>query len=157
MVATIRVALWFAGAAMAAAGARAGTVWQAVELGHSEMAIWTEPQTRVYRDAGSFRSAWSQLYPVAGLRPVLPAIDFRTRRVIITSVGTKPTGGYRLTLEDGQAMRNSAVLTVTIHTPPRNCAVTQELTMPAIAIATPLSPVRFRIIYHERADSALCG
>lgn len=152
-----RFALWFAGAGAVVAGVPVAPNWHAAELGHSQMAIWTAPQTLVYRDAGIFRAAWVQLYPVTGSRPALPAVDFGKWRVIIAAVGNKPTGGYFLTLEHGQVVRDSALLTVTVHTPPKNCGVTEELTRPAIAIATPLTPVPFRIIFHERADSARCN
>lgn len=152
-----RLALWFTGAGIAVAGAHHAADWHAAELGHSQLAIWTAPQTLVYRDSGSFRTAWAQLYPVAGSRPALPAVDFAKWRVIIAAIGTKPTGGYSLTLERGQVVRDSALLTMTIHTPPKNCGVTEELTRPAVAIATPTTPVPFRIILQERADSARCN
>jgi hypothetical protein len=153
----IRFGLWFAAVGIVAAGARTIPAWHAAELGHSQVAIWTAPQTLVYRDSGSFRAAWVQLFPVAGLRPAMPAIDFGTWRVIIASVGTKPTGGYYLSLERGQVVRDSALLTVIVHTPPRNCGVTEELTQPAIAIATPIAPIPFRIAFHESAGRARCN
>ena len=157
MVAAQRFVLWLVGAGIAAAGAHRSASWHATELGHSQQAVWVSPQTLVYRDSGSFRSAWTQMYPVAGMRPALPLVDFTKWRAIVIAVGTKPTGGYHLSLERGQTVRDSALLTVTLHTPAKGCGVTQELTTPAVAVATPITPAPFRVIVHERADSALCN
>jgi PrcB C-terminal len=157
MVAAHRFALWLAGAGIATAGAHGSSGWHAAELGHSQQAVWASPQTLVYRDSGSFRSAWTQMYPAAGLRPALPLVDFTKWRVIIVAVGTKPNGGYHLSLERGQTARDSALLTLTLHTPAKGCGVSEELTTPAVAVATPIAPAPFRIIFHERADSAHCN
>ncbi|MGH7593162.1 MAG: protease complex subunit PrcB family protein [Gemmatimonadales bacterium] len=151
------LALWLAGAGLAAAGAGAVPRWHAAELGHGQQAVWTMPQILIYRDSASFRSAWGQLFPAAVSRPALPAVDFAKWRVILIAAGTKPTGGYYLTLASGQLVRDSAVVTVTVHTPAPDCGVTEALTSPAVAIAMPIVPAPFRIVFHERADSARCN
>ena len=151
-----QAAIWCTGMSLALAGVPPGTSWHAAELGHGESSVWAATATTVYRDPAAFRAGWAQLYPVAAFRPALPAVDFTKWRVVIAAIGTRPTGGYFLTLERGQVVSDSAVLMVTLHAPPKGCAVTEELTRPAIAIATPLAPAPFRIIFAERTDSTRC-
>jgi len=153
----LRVLSGVASVLLATASAVLPGDWRARELGHSEQAAWDMAQTLVYRDSARFRAAWVQLYPIAASRPALPLVDFTKWRVLIIVAGTKPTGGYSLTLESGRTVHDSALITVTLHTPPRGCGVIEQLTTPAVAIATLNSPAPFRIIFHERADSVHCN
>jgi len=135
----------------------AGTpAWRARELGHSEIAAWDSSQNVVIRDAARFRDAWTQLFPVSAQRPALPLVDFAKWRVIVVASGTRLTGGYRLALDSGRVVRDSAMIFVTLRTPARGCAVAEQLTTPAVAIATPVQPAAYRIIFHERADNSRC-
>ena len=115
------------GAALALAAVMATAPWRAVELGRSQQASWTEPHVTAYRDSTAFRAAWIQLFPIGSTRPSAPRIDFRKSRVIIVATGTKPTGGYRLSLASARATRDSAFISVTLYTPPRGCGVTEQL------------------------------
>jgi len=140
-----------------AIGAIVAMAWHASELGHSGQSKWDTAQTLVYRDSAAFRGAWTQLYPIASMRPALPAIDFTKYRVLIVAAGNRPTGGFRMALSEGHLAGDTALVTVTMFTPPAGCGVTQEITTPAIAIATPKFPASFRIITRTRADTVRCN
>ncbi len=131
--------------------------WHASELGHSPRSNWSAPQTLVYRDSAAFRGAWMQLFPAPSLRPALPAIDFAKYRVVIVASGSRPTGGYRLALDEGHVVGDTALIGITAFTPPAGCGVTQELTAPAVAIAVPSSPTGFRITTRARPDTVRCN
>lgn len=131
--------------------------WQATELAHSAMSGWSTAQTLVVQDSAAFVRAWEQLYPIASFRPTLPPMDFAKNRVFIVAAGTKPTGGHRLALSGAEVVGDSALISVTLFTPPPGCSVSEALTTPALAIAVPVTPIPFRIIFHERADTVRCN
>jgi hypothetical protein len=134
-----------------------GVPWHAAELGHSARSNWSMPQTLVYRDSVAFRGAWTQLFPISSLRPALPAIDFTEYRVLIVASGSRPTGGYRLALDEGHVVGDTALITITAFSPPAGCGVMQEITAPAVAIAVPSSPAGYRIITRTRPDTVRCN
>jgi hypothetical protein len=144
-------------AILVAAATFIGVPWHATEIGRSPQGKWTTPQTLVYQDSAAFRDAWAQLFPVPSLRPALPAIDFSRYRVFIVASGARPTGGFRMALDEGHVVGDSALITVNLFSPPAGCAVTQEITTPAVAIAALNSPAAFRIITRTRPDTLRCN
>lgn len=145
------------GMLLLAAGAIAGAPWHASELGRSARTSWSTPQTLVYRDNAAFRAAWAQLFPVPSMRPALPAVDFRKYRVFIVTAGNRGSGGYRLVLDEGHVVGDTAQITVTEYTPAPGCSYTQDITSPAVAIAAPRAPSGFRIVTHVRPDTVRCN
>ena len=135
----------------------ADTRWHAAELGHSAQSSWSEPQTLLVGDSATFRGAWDQLFPIPSMRPALPAVDFARYRVFVVAAGTRPTGGYRLALDEGHVVGDTALIAVNEVTPPAGCSVMQLITTPAVAIAVPNTPIGFRITTHVRPDSARCN
>ncbi len=131
--------------------------WRAAELGHSNQAEWTTPSVTPIGDAATFKAAWVQLYSVQAFRPAVPAVDFHSWRVILVALGSRPSGGYSARLDSARVVNDTAVIVVGVVTPPKGCAVSMELTTPAVAIATPAVPLPYRIVFHERADSARCN
>jgi hypothetical protein len=135
----------------------AAAPWHAAELGHSARSSWTTAQTLVYHDSAAFRGAWAQLFPVPTLRPALPAIDFTKSRIFVVAAGNRPTGGFRMALDEAHVAGDSALITVTLFTPPAGCGVMQEITAPAVAIAAPALPTAFRITTRTRPDTVRCN
>jgi hypothetical protein len=131
--------------------------WNVTELGHSTQSAWTAAQTIVVNDTVAFGHAWADLYSAASTRPPMPAVDFAKSRVVVVASGYRPTGGFRLALSDAHVAGDTAIITITLFTPPAGCAVTQQLTMPAIAIAMPVVPAQFRIVSSERPDTVRCN
>ena len=132
------------------------TVWRARELGHAGQSTWTVAGTTEIRNERSLDTAFSRLYPLAPSRPALPAIDFRHSRVLVIAIGTRPSGGYSARLDSARVVHDTAVINVGVVLPPKGCGVTTELTTPAVAIATPLTPAPYRIVLRERANTAQC-
>jgi hypothetical protein len=131
--------------------------WHASRLGVSSQSAWTHASVAEAHDSAALGRGWQQLFPLPSLRPALPVIDFTATHVIFIAAGTRPTGGYRFDLAGATVGRDTAVVTVTLFTPPPGCGVTQELTAPAMAIALPVTPGAFRIITRERRDTVRCN
>ncbi len=140
-----------------AAVVAAAAPWRAAELGASARSNWTTAQTLVYQDSAAFRGAWAQLYPVPALRPALPAVDFTKSRVLVVAAGNRPTGGFRVALDEAHVAGDSALITVNLFTPAAGCGVMQEITAPAVAIVAPVLPTAFRIITRTRPDTVRCN
>jgi len=130
--------------------------WSAVELGSSVRSAWTSPRQIIYSDSAAFRRGWSDLFSTASMRPALPVINFNALRVLVVAAGSKPSGGYTIRLDSARATRDSALIYVSLRTPPPGCGVTQEITSPAVAIAVPNVPKRLHVITRERPDSVRC-
>ncbi|MGH7582875.1 MAG: protease complex subunit PrcB family protein [Gemmatimonadales bacterium] len=130
--------------------------WGATEIGFSVQSTWTTRRTLTITDRATFRQRWSDLFAASAARPPLPVVPFATDRVIMIAAGTRPTGGYSLRLDSARVVRDSALIWLSLRTPPPGCGVTQELTAPAVAIALPRVPSAFRIITRERPDTARC-
>ncbi len=111
---------------------------------------------RIYRDSAAFAAGWDTLF-VDPSRPALPALSFATRRAVIVSAGTRTTGGFRMVRDTAWIGDDTLHLVVTVITPPPGCAVTQELTAPAIALAVPAAPRSVAVVRRERADTTHCS
>lgn len=155
MVAAMRsVTGFFAVAALLASIHAPG---HAVGLGVSGQSAWTHAQITETHDSAALRRSWQQLFPAPSLRPALPVVDFTATRVIFVAAGSRPTGGYRFELAGAAIRHDTAIVTLTLFTPPAGCGVTQELTAPAIAIALPTIPGPYRITTRERRDTVRCN
>jgi PrcB C-terminal len=130
--------------------------WGAIQLATSVRSGWTDPATVVITDSAGLRSGWARLFEGTSLRPPPPRIAFAKDRVVIVAAGTRPTGGFTLRFDSAAVVRDSALIWVTLHTPPPGCGVTQELTAPAVAIAMPREPAPLRVVTRERPDSVQC-
>ncbi len=148
MVGIVRLAAIVGGCSLA---------WSASELGHSTQSAWNTPRTIVVDDSAAFRLAWNGLYSEESPRPALPVVDFKQYHVFVIASGYKPTGGYRMALSGAHVVHDTALITVTLYTPPAGCGVTQQITTPAIAIAVPVKPALYRIISTERPDTVRCN
>lgn len=144
------------GMLLLAAGVIAGAPWHASELGRSARTSWSTKQTLVYHDSAAFRAAWAQLFPIASMRPALPAVDFTKYRAFIVAAGDRGSGGYRLSLGEGHVVGDTAQITVIEYTPAPGCSYTQDITSPAVAIAAPRAPAGFRIVTQVRPDTVRC-
>ncbi|MDX1617155.1 MAG: protease complex subunit PrcB family protein [Balneolaceae bacterium] len=87
-------------------------------------------QNRIIRDPVEFREVWNGLHEGQHPQPEVPAVDFTREMVVVTVMGTRPTGGYLSEITDVASA--SGVLGVrVVHTiPGDDCGVTAALTNP---------------------------
>ena len=143
-------------ALLLALGSSGPAPWRATELGFSTRSAWTAPGTMIIADAATFRRRWNELFAETTGRPPLPGVRFAADRVIMVAAGTRPSGGYSLRFDSAGVVRDSALIWLSLRTPPPGCGVTQELTAPAVAIMLPRAPAPLRVITRERPDTTRC-
>jgi hypothetical protein len=90
-----------------------------------------EPGVRVVRNAGE----WTEL--LAGFPGVQPsAIDFTTEMVVIVSLGSRPTSGYSVEIENVRARLNRLAIEA-VEVTPGKCLVAQVVTCPGAIVVAP--------------------
>jgi len=99
-----------------------------------------EAQNRVIRDAAVFGEFWNRLHEGQNPLPPVPEIDFSRDMVVVTVLGTKPTGGYDTEITEIAAGGGRVGILVTNGIPGSDCGVTTALTNP------------YHIVRLERSD-----
>ncbi len=88
-----------------------------------------QPENRkleVYTDQTSFDSSlYLFIQPPAEYK-----VDFSSRRVVLLSLGGRPTGGYSIAVDKIEDYGDFIKASIVIKKPGSNCAVTQALTSP---------------------------
>ena len=98
----------------------------------------------VLRTRPEWEAAWKTLAS-AQPTPPLPAVDFGREMVLVVSSGTRPTGGWSITIERVERVGEALHVSVLETSPGRYCMTAQVLTHPAAAVAVPrfAGPVTF--------------
>lgn len=96
-----------------------------------------EGTQRVLRDEEAFASFWERLHAGRDPVPDRPEVDFETRIVVAIVQGQRPTGGYRVEIDEVWASEDERQIQVqfTETVPGEGCAVTQALTSPYVLVA----------------------
>ena len=80
----------------------------------------------IYTDQASFDSSlYLFIQPIAEY-----IVDFSSRRVVLLSLGGRPTGGYSISVEKIEDYGDFIKAAIVIKKPGSNCVVTQALTSP---------------------------
>jgi hypothetical protein len=118
---------------------------------HSGM---TTPQRLVVRDTATWTELWPQI--VGSNRPIppVPAVDFSDDLVIVAAMGTKPTGGYSIDVDEVRVASEDAAISVQSRSPATGCLVTPLVTAPLSIVVVP----RFagRPTFVEHASQRTC-
>ena len=92
-----------------------------------------EPRQVVVRSAGE----WQELWKEHGARTPPPAVDFSKSNVVAVFLGSRPTGGYRVTITGATSEDGGVVVEYAERRPGRGDIVTQILTSPFHIVAIP--------------------
>ena len=100
----------------------------------------------VIADARSWAVTWAQLYACLRPQPALPAVDFRTERVVLVALGERNSGGYDIRIDSVVRFQRGRVTYVTATAPGHRCFTTQALTQPVdlIRLARDVGPMAFQ-------------
>jgi PrcB C-terminal len=82
------------------------------------------------RDQPSWQMLWSQMTADQIPAPQLPAVDFTKDVVLVAAAGTRPSGGYSISITDATGSAGAVTVNVTITSPGSTCAVTAVVTSP---------------------------
>jgi len=107
-------------------------------IAHSAYNGFDQSARTVIRDQESWQAAWTTLYiGMTPAPPAPPAVDFSRSTVILVALGTRPTGGFDITVS--RVARDAGVLyvEVTSTSPGDRCGTTQALTRPVDIVVVP--------------------
>jgi len=80
----------------------------------------------VFSDQTSFNTSFAQyVFSIAE-----HTVDFNTRRVVLLSMGSRPSGGYSIVVDSAEDFGDYVQLNITLSIPGNGCVVTLALTSP---------------------------
>lgn len=113
-----------------------------------------EDRTRlVIRDSATWAAAWIALVGSQRPRPAAPPIDFGRQMVLLSAAGTRPSGGFSISIDEYDAGPPPAAI-VTTTSPGSTCGVTAALTAPADVAIVPRTDAPLRWV--DRAATREC-
>jgi len=96
-----------------------------------------ERQRLAIDDAAEWRAFWNRVTSTTVPQPPVPEIDFASEIVIIAAMGTRPSGGYAIHIDDVSEADGRVFVKVREVSPGTNCIVTMALTAPVVAVRIP--------------------
>ena len=116
----------------------------------------TKPERLVIRSQQQLLDAWVTIFPGSptSLPPPVPSIDFSAEMVIAVFAGTKPSGGYCISIDAAAGDRRSATITVRSQGPTPAGAILPVLTQPFAVVRVPR---RDEVRFAEVSVVANCG
>lgn len=114
----------------------------------------TDSVRAVIRDAGEWSRYWAIINRPFIPQPPEPAVDFSREAVIVASLGSRPTGGFTIRIDQVTADADRLVVSVVRTQPGAGCALAAVVTQPVdvVRIPTPSLPV----VFAERVERTDC-
>ena len=103
----------------------------------------------------AWAEAWAELNATVDPAPEAPAVDFGAHRVLVLTMGSRPTGGYSIDVESLTVDDGTLVVTVRETEPGATCMLTQAVTRPAFAATVPVGDVE--VVFEETSVVEECG
>jgi hypothetical protein len=98
---------------------------------------FVEPRLAIITNAQEWAVAWATIYAPLTPTPPLPEIDFATNVVILAAMGTRPSGGYSITIEEVRAQDGMLHVRVLQRSPGASCVTTGAITAPVHVVQAP--------------------
>jgi hypothetical protein len=115
-----------------------------------------QPQYALISNAEQLLSFWNQAYGAQLNIPSLPDVDFRRETIVAAFAGTKPSGGYGLTVERVTLEGNDVYLDLNEIVPASDTMTTQALTSPWLMLRILRGDIN-AAWFRNAADGALFG
>lgn len=114
----------------------------------------TTRRRMVIRQPSGWAALWDEAMAGRIPAPETPALDFDRFMVVVAAMGSRPTGGYAISIDDITLEGDRLVVSVLEVEPGPGCMTTQAFTAPWTAVRIPAadSPVTFQ----ERHETAEC-
>lgn len=102
----------------------------------------------VVQNQAQWEAAWQRTWHNHSPVPPAPAVDFGAHVVVLAAMGSRPTGGYSIRVEDAAARSDHVVVRVIETSPGRSCFTTQAFSEPVDIVKLPRTslPVRFETV-----------
>jgi len=107
------------------------------------------------RDAEAWASLWAEIHRNLSPTPPLPAVDFEREMVVAAALGTRPSGGYGITIDSARHRGDVLEIHVRQWRPGGDCAVTAALTAPVDLVRLPA--VSAKAAFREESQVLDCG
>jgi hypothetical protein len=126
----------------------------AVELGAREVFslqnAWSgfaQPTRRLVTNEAEWAATWATLHANVEPKPALPEIDFGSSVLVVVAMGSRPTSGYSVIVEDVRAHRGVFYVTVRERSPGPSCGAFQAITQPVhvVEVARQGTTARFEV------------
>ncbi len=94
----------------------------------------TERHHELIQTQEAFENFWETLFSHRSELPEPPEIDFNEFYVVFASIGSRPNGGYSVSISDARHLpdENQVVVEVTEEQPGEGCAAIQVITYPYV-------------------------
>lgn len=110
-----------------------GLVWE--KMGQGQQATGFEERSfLLVRDEAALRELWNRAHGSQLQVPPVPEVEFRRETVVALFLGTKPTGGYGIEVEDVALEEGDLFLDARIIEPAPDAITTQALTSPWLMV-----------------------
>jgi hypothetical protein len=96
-----------------------------------------EPLKRVFRNEGEWKKWWAEQFANSETKDA-PKVDFSKETVIVATMGTKPTSGYKIDCTAITRKGEELTAVFTMQKPRLDDMLLQVLTSPYVVIAVPL-------------------
>src|SRR5688572_11745267 len=107
------------------------------------------------KDATAWTALWEEVTANVQPPPPVPAIDFDTEAVVVASMGTRPSGGYSITIEGVFEADGQLYVEVREVSPGSNCVTTAALTAPVHAVRVPARAGT--VVFVEHTETRNCN
>jgi hypothetical protein len=111
----------------------------------------SEPQLLVFRNQQEWANFWNSnaSSDANPKKTVVPAVDFLDQQAIAVTLGSRPTGGFSIQIDQIEKLATSQsqewVVRYTEKVPGADCFVTQQTTTPTIFLLTAASDAPIRM------------
>lgn len=133
----------------------------AVQLETTELvsvqAQWSgfgEPVRSVITDEEGWIEAWDRIHAHLSNPPSAPLVDFGSSVVVLAAMGTRPTGGYSIRIEDVHRHAGRLFVSALERSPGTACTLIQVLTAPVHAVE--ISGAGGEAEFAMREETAAC-
>jgi hypothetical protein len=111
-------------------------------------------QRLVLKTEGAWNATWSQIYAGLQPKPPVPDVSFAAEMVIVVSMGTRPSGGYSIEIDEVHESDGKLYVSVVETSPGASCGLTAALTAPVFAIRVPRRDGA--VVFSERTETHEC-
>ncbi|MFW6200945.1 MAG: protease complex subunit PrcB family protein [Gemmatimonadota bacterium] len=116
----------------------------------AETASGAEERARlVLRSASVWDAFWAEVHANRSPAPEPPAVDFERSTVIAAAMGSRPSGGYSIGIEEVHRTDDALWVVVRETSPGDSCVTTGVVTDPVTAVRVPWTGGEVRFVERE--------
>jgi hypothetical protein len=110
-----------------------------------------DPTRAVIRDSTAWEAFWTEAHALMEPMPPIPAVDFTSSMLLVAALGTRSSGGHRVTI-DSVARGATLRVFVTAVAPGPDCMTTLSITWPVQVVRVPRFDGSVEFVEAERVQ-----